>query len=254
MTEAARLYADCLQGREHPLMIAEVMSPRNEVFVKYLMEKYPGIYGDQGGRMLGLRETMAVTDYQALYVDVLDRMYYGFYNAFPIVNKDLAKIHPLRDFRVVSRYMLDGVVTPLTASDPAAPPEQRALVGPSPQDGAYPTKNTAPLQYQPLLYQAMTAVNWSAIVNDDLGIFKDLANRLAIAGNRGISKFITGKYVDANGPNAQLYNSGYANQILIANGAASDNPPMSIQGIQDAFKILAGCVTAVATRSSSPAA
>ena len=239
--DAARLYADVLEGREDPLFFREAMKPTRGVFVQYLAEKYPGIispaYGDPGGR-IGLRETMSVTDYQALFVDVLVRLYYGFYNGYPIVNKPLVKVHPLRDFRVVSRYLLDGVVTPFVAMDAAAPPPQRALIGPNPQDGS-PATSTAPLQYQPELYQAMTSVNWRAFVNDDLGIFRDLANRLALAGNRGISKFITSLFFDSNGPNALLYQTGYKNQIRVSNGAASNNPALSIQGIQDALKVLA---------------
>ena len=236
--EATRLYADVLQGRLDPVFLREAVFPRNEVFVQFLAEKYPGIYGDPGGRMLGLRETMSVTDYQALYVDVLDRMYYGFYNGYPIINKPLVKVHALRDFRVVSRYLLDGVVTPFTSMDAAAPPPQRALLGPTPQDGS-PATSTAPIQYQPELYQAMTSVNWRAFVNDDLGIFRDLASRLALAGNRGISKFITTLFWGSNGPNSALYSGPYNNQIIKSNGAASNNPALSIQGIQDALKVLA---------------
>jgi hypothetical protein len=239
--EATRLYADVITGRLDPVFFKEAVFPRNEVLVEHLARQYPGIYGDPGGRMLGLRETMSVTDYQALYVDVLDRLYYGYYNAFPIVNKALARIHALRDFRVVSRYLLDGAVTPFTSMDAAAPPPQRALIGPNPQDGS-PATSTAPIQYQPLLYQAMTSVNWRAFVNDDLGIFKDLANRLAISGNRGISKFITSLYVDSNGPNATLYQTGYHNQITIANGASTNNPVLSTQGIIDALNVLASMI------------
>jgi hypothetical protein len=239
--EAAKVYADVLQGRLDPVFLRQAMRPTDETLVQVLAERYPGLYGDPGGRMIGLKETMSVTDYQALYVDVLDRMYYGYYSAYPIVNKGLVKVHQLRDFRTVSRYMLDGVVTPLTSMDAAAPPPQRALDGPVPQGGAsLPTASTAPVQYSPLLYQAMTSVNWRAMVNDDLGIFQDLANRLAIAGNRGISKFITTFYMDANGPNALLYKSGYGNQIVTANGAVTNNPALSIAGLQDAFNILAG--------------
>lgn len=237
--EASRLYADCLSGRENPFFIREAMMPTNEIFVGYLQEKYPGLYGDPGGRRtLGLRETMSVTDYQALFVDVLDRIYYGFYNAYPIVNKPLVRVHALRDFRLVSRYLLDGVVTPFTAMDAAAPPPQRALIGPNPQDGS-PATSTAPLQYQPELYQAMTSVNWRAFVNDDLGIFKDLANRLAIAGNRGISKFITGLFFQSTGLNSSLFQSGYRNLITTQFGASTNNPALSIQGLQDAMKVLA---------------
>ncbi len=243
--EATRLYADVLEGREHPIMIQQAMNPTSEVFVRHLAEHYPGLYTnaltDGSGRQMGLRETMSVTDYQALYVDVLDRMYYGYYNGYPIVNKGLVKIHALRDFRAVSRYLLDGAVTPLTAMDAAAPPPQRALTGPVPQGGGSPASaSTAPIQYSPLLYQAMTSVNWRAFVNDDLGIFQDLSNRLALAGNRGISKFITGKFWDANGPHASLYTTGYGNKIITANGASSNNPVLGVQGLSDAFKILAG--------------
>jgi hypothetical protein len=241
VVEAARLYADCLQGNLDPVFLKQAMRPTDETLVGVLLERYPGLY--QGnGRIMGLRETMSVTDYQALYVDVLDRMYYGYYSAYPIVNKSLVKIHQLRDFRLVKRYLQDGVVTPLTSMDAAAPPPQRALLPPVPQDGAsQPASGSSPaLTYSPLLYQAMTSVNWRAMVNDDLGIFQDLANRLAIAGNRGISKFITTFYMDANGPNALLYTTGYGNKIITANGAASNNPPLSIAGLQDAFNILAG--------------
>lgn len=236
--EAARLYADALNGQIDPWLIKQAIHPTEEFAVMHLAERYPGIYSDPSGKFIGLRETMSVTDYQALYVDVLDRMYYGFYNGWPIVNRDLVRIHQLRDFRAVSRYLLDGVVTPLTAMDAAAPPPQRALTGPDPQDG-HPATSTAPIQYQPKLYQAMTSVNWRAFVNDDLGIFRDLANRLSLAGNRGISKFITTLYMSAGGLNTNLYNANYRNLITPTYGASSTNPAMSSQGIMDAIKVLA---------------
>lgn len=239
--EAAKLMALVKMGKENPILLSEAMFPKTDFIVDHLRKKYPNLYGTSRGSF-GLRETMSVTDYQALYVDVLDRMYYGYYNAYPIVNKGLVKVHQLRDFRLVSRYLLDGAVTPLTAMDAAAPPPQRAMLGAAPQSGAVPpgfSTPTGPIQYQPLLYQAMTSVNWRAFVNDDLGIFQDLSKRLAIAGNRGISKFITTFYVDANGPNANLYQAGYKNQIIAANGASINNPPLNSQGVMDALKVLA---------------
>lgn len=243
VSEAARLYADVLRGDEPPQLLKEAVNPTWAPAVQYLQEKYPKLYAPND--RVGLRETMSMTDYQALYVDVLDRMYYGFYNAYPIVNMPLVRKHTLRDFRLVSRYLLDGEVTPFTAMDAAAPPPQKALLGPAPQNGSIPSTtatSTAPLQYQPKLYQSMTSVNWRAFVNDDLGIFQDLSSRLAIQGNRGISKFITTNYVDANGPNATLYQTGYKNQIITANGALTSNPVLSTQGLQDAINILARMV------------
>lgn len=225
---AAKLMADVMTGAEDPFLLKEAMYPQHEYAVLHLMESYPGIFGNIPSDRIGLRETMSLSDYTALTVDVLDRMYYGFYNSYPIPNKSLVKMRAggLRDFRTVKRFMEDGLVTPL------------ALV----QNGsAIPERSLTPetvKSYAPALYAARTSVNWRAMVNDDLGIFADLAQRLAIAGNRGIHKFITGLYIDANGPHASLYTSGFTNIINIANGAASNNPPLSIQGIQDAFVVL----------------
>jgi hypothetical protein len=189
---------------------------------------------------LGLRETMSVTDYQALYVDVLDRLYYGYYNDYPVTAMPLVRKHTLRDFRFVSRYMLDGIVGPVTAVNPAAPPQQRALSGPVPQDGStFPTTNTAPIQYQPLLYHVMASINWSAFVNDDLEIFKDVPRRLAMSMRMSLDKFITTFIVQANGLNTTLYSSGYNNIITTSNGASTPNPPLGAQGLMDAMKVLA---------------
>ena len=236
---AAKLFGDASTGKLDPFLWKQAMQPTHQIYVDHLTEAYPGLYPRQG--RIGLHETMSVTDYQALFTIVLDQMYYGYYNAYPIVNLGLVKQHDLRDFRIVDRFMLDGMVTPFTAMDAAAPAPQRALYGPVPQGGStLATASTAPVTYQPKLYQAMTSVNWRAFVNDNLGIFNDLMSRLGIAGNRGISKFITGLFFDSNGPNPLLYSSGYGNQIITANGAASNNPPLNAQGLQDALKVLAG--------------
>ena len=240
VNEAMRLYLDVLGGRTDPILIREALYPQNEFVVREVAKRYPGLYGDPGGRQMGLRETMSVTDYQALYVDVLDRLYYGYYNDFPVDALQLVKSHDLRDFRLVSRYLLDGMVGPMTAMDPAAPAPQRALSGPVPQDGStFPTTNTAPIQYQPLLYQAMASVNWRAFVNDDLGIFKDIAKRLAMSARMTLAKFLTTFRMQAGGLNTTLYQAGYNNLITTANGASVNNPPLGAQGLMDAYKVLA---------------
>ena len=115
------------------------------------------------------------------------------------------------------------------------------MSGPVPQDGStYPTTNTAPIQYQPLAYGSNTAVNWRAFVNDDLGIFKDLSDRLAIQGNRGISKFITQFFFQTTGLNTGIFNAGYRNLMTPTYGALATNPPVGTQGLMDGLKILAG--------------
>jgi hypothetical protein len=234
--EAARLVANVLQGNEEIGMIRQAMRPTSKVFQTYLMERYPNLYV-QG---VGLRETMAVTDYQALYADVIDRMYYGYYNAFPVLSWSLVRRHPLMDTRLVKRYLNDGLVTPFVKQDFANPSPMQNLYGPVPQGGAtLATASTAAITYQPELYQSGASINWQAFLNDDLGIFNDVPKRLAIVANRGIEEFLIGFFFDTNGPNVNLYKAGYRNLITQAYGASVDNPPLNAQGLQDGLKVLA---------------
>jgi len=248
--EAGRLLNDVIAGKLEPLFWKAALTPGacNPYIVEALRQEYPAIYR-VNGRQLSLQETMSSQDYQSLYADVIDRQYYSNFAAWPITNMDCVKSADLRDFRTVKRYMYDGLVTPYTSSDPGAPPNQQAMLGPAPQNGAIPptpATSTAAVTYSPLLYQASASINWAAFVGDDLGIFRDVPKRLSIKGNRGIAKFITQQFFDANGPNTStpaanpLFQSGYHNQLTIANGASSNNPRLSIQAIVDAYNILAG--------------
>src|SRR6185369_3958422 len=221
--EAARLITDVAAGRQDPFLMRQAFNPTHEYAVRQLAESYPGL--------INLREApiggMSITDFSALTLDVLDRLLYGYYNATPVVSLPLVRKHTLRDFRNVCRYLIDGATTPSEAVDPGAQPKEKTLI------------NNSPIQYAPLKYESFTRVVWEAMINDDLGIFTDLAQRLVIGANRGIEMFLTGLYIDASGPNTNLYNSTYTNIINIANGAASNNPALSAQGLQDAFKVLA---------------
>lgn len=237
--EAARLIADAISGRIDPFWVREAMNPSSDEMAQIVERQYPGLY--PRGNASALRETMSRTDYQALFADVLDILYYGYFSAFPVFNESVCRVKDLTDTRFVKRYLLDGLVSPPTAIDLAAPAAQQALSGPVPQDGAtVPEINTAAIEYQPFLLQVKASINWSAILNDNLGIFQDVPKRLVIAINRAIAIFIHGLYMGATDLNTILFQSGYANRILIANGASSNNPPLGAQGIMDGTKILAG--------------
>lgn len=237
--EAARLVSDAILGRIDPYWVKVAMAPPDDNHVRMLAESYPGLYPQ--GVATSLRETMSRTDYQALFADVLDILYYGYFTAFPVFNESLCRVQDLADTRFVKRYMLDGLVGPATFMDLAAPAPQQALSGPVPQDGdTFPTTNTAAVEYQPRLLQSKASINWSAILNDNLGIFQDVPKRLVMTINRGISIFIHSLYGGNGDLNTNLFQSGYRNRILIANGAGSNNPGLSAQGIMDGTKILAG--------------
>ncbi len=245
VTEAARLLADVMDGTEEPFMIKEAFNPTKEYAVRHLMENYPGLFS--GG--MRLQETMSYSDYSALTVDVLDRILYGYYTDAPVTNMPLVKVHPLRDFRVVARYEMDQATKPwsrmpdvditststtLVPHGAGEPPTERSMQ----QAAREVLGSTQRTTYQPQLYQGMMSVNWRALVNDDLGIFNDMTQRLAIGGRRTIYQFITTLYVDSNGPHATLYNSTFANLINIANGASKNNPVLDFNGILDGMTVL----------------
>ena len=248
VVEAAKLLTSCMNGNEEPLFWKQFMFPTEQWAVQHLEEKYRGIFGEHAFRdnlgRVGLRETMSYSDYSALTVDILDRMLYGYYSAAPIANLPLAKRHPLRDFRLVARYEMDGAVKPFSRQQndfPALvphgagePPTQRSM-----QQAALEVEgSTQRVTYQPQLYQGSMSVNWRALINDDLGIFQDMVQRLAISGNRTIYQFITGLYASAGGWNTTLYNSTFGNLVTTAYGAGSNNPALSFQGILDARTVL----------------
>lgn len=222
--EAARLITDVAAGRQDPFLMRQAFHPTEEYAVRQLAESYPGLMNLQEGPPIG---GMSVTDFSALTLDVLDRLLYGYYTATPVISMPLVRKHTLRDFRSVSRYLIDGATTPPAVVDPGAQPLEKVLI------------NNVPLQYAPLKYESFTRVVWEAMVNDDLGIFTDLAQRLVIGANRGIEMFLTGLYIGVNGPSTTLYTAGFANIINIANGAGANNPPLSISGLQDGINVLA---------------
>lgn len=255
VVEAARLLTDVMKGRVDSYLFREALHPTNRFAQLQLAEQYPGLmeFRDSAhpSNGVGLRETMSTSDYSALTVDVLDRMLYGYYTAAPITNLPLVRKHTLRDFRVVARYEMDSATRPFSRMTGGAgsgpndfpsliphgtgePPTQRAM-DQAAREVLGPTQRTT---YQPQLYQGMMSVNWRALVNDDLGIFQDQTQRLAISGNRTLYAFITGLYVSSSGPNTTLYSSTFANQVTITNGAGSNNPALSFQGLLDGLNVL----------------
>jgi hypothetical protein len=220
VTEAAKLFGDVLAGREDSVLLREALMPRHEYIVQEIARKCPNLWR--------VRETMSVTDFaQYLTVDVLDRMLYGYYQVAQIPNKALVKQVPLRDFRTVKRFEVNGAVKPFEKQgNPAEPPAQRTLTP------------VAPITYSPDLYQGYMSVNWRAIVNDDLGMFNDMVQRLSWSWNLTIWQAITELYVDSAGPNTSLYNAGFRNLVSTAYGAKTTNPPLDFQGLIDARTVL----------------
>ncbi|MCX6024014.1 MAG: hypothetical protein NTZ05_20240 [Chloroflexi bacterium] len=176
-----------------------------------------------------LKEAMSTSDFPLLMGDILDRQLLARYQEWEPTWQNYCKRGTVRDFRLVRRIRTDGLEGSYYPS--YAQPEQ---VAPLEDDGLSETGYT----YQVAVYSKATAIDWRMLINDDLDAFSEIPARLARGARRTEERFATTLFVDSSGPHASLYTSGNANIINTANGAASTNPALSIQGLQDGLTVL----------------
>lgn len=172
-----------------------------------------------------LREVMTTSDFPQLFGDILDRQLLGSYREAPYSWNLIARRGLVADFRTARRYILDGAegVLPEVA-------EQEEYSETHLTDNYY--------EYVVKKYGRKMAFSWEALLNDDLNALTDVPERMGRSARRSEERFVTTLFADANGPHASLYTSGNANIVNTANGAAANNPPLSITALQDAFTVL----------------
>jgi len=163
-------------------------------------------------------EAMSRSDFPILMADILDRQLIGSYNSLSPVWPAYIKRGTVNDFRNVKRVAVDGSESVLTKVG-----EQEQYPESSLQD----KKD----EYAVAKYGRRIAIDWEAMINDDLGGFDNLPGRLALAAHRTEQKFASGLWLGPNGPDSTLYSSGHKNII-------TGNPVLSINGLQKAFQVL----------------
>lgn len=214
---AAEIWADFREGRLDPFYMRQAFNLTEAGAFNHLCRRYPMVF----------RETMTTSDFSALTADVLDRQLLGDYTEVPIPVMPLVKQATLNDFRNKKIFIFDGLETPFS---PVAELQDLPLGDIS---------QRTPILYTALKYEKGAKVSWEAVINDDLGIFRDLTARLARGARRTKHKFITNLYSGATGPNSGLFSSTFANQIIPANGAINTNPVLGIPGLSDGFTVMA---------------
>lgn len=211
LTEASAIWRGWQEGRiDQSLMLAAINPGRASDFAReYLGRHYSAIFN----------ETMGLADFSALTADILDRAVYGRFSQYPQTWREICRVVPLRDLRTVKRFEMNGVEAPYTQVAEFAPHTMQKLA-------------QTPYTYQPYKYLSGTEpISWEAVVNDDLGIFNDLPERLSIGGLRAISKFVTSLYIGTTGPDSTLYSVGNGNIV-------TSNPVLSIAALQTAVTML----------------
>jgi hypothetical protein len=181
----------------------------------------------EGKRPWQLREAMTTSDFPILFGDVLDRSVLAAYREYPSTWDRLAGRRVVNDFRDVKMY------PPPIGADTVLPEVKEQVEYP-----AAKLDEQAAKSFRVVKRGRRVPFSWEAMVNDDLDQLKDVPRRLGVAARRSEHRFVAELYVGASGPNTTLYSNGNKNIINTTNGALATNPPLSIAGLQDAFRVL----------------
>lgn len=209
---ATMFIADLLTGRVPSYYLQEALSLQTPAVVRSIMGNYPGI--------IRVSEAMTTSDFPNLTGDVLDRMLLARFREFPSPWRQFAKVTTLRDFRTVDRFAVDGL-------------EGQWDNVPEMAEITYGSLSETPYSYAPKKYAKGAKLSFEALINDDLGAFEDIPDRLGRGGARTLAKFVTGLYVDSSGPHASLYD---------ADNTVTGNPVLSITSLATALGMLRGMV------------
>ena len=141
----------------------------------------------------------------------------------------VAKRETVADFRTVKRFPINGGEAVLTSV---------------PEGKTYPMAKVSDAVYSYAVgkYGRRVPFSWEAMINDDLQALQDIPQRLGRASRRSEEKFVTQLHVSSTGPNATFYSVANKNIVNATNagGAFSAiNPALSIDGLQEAFAVLA---------------
>lgn len=169
-----------------------------------------------------LREAMTTSDFPLLFGDVIDRQLLANYREWPSSWQTYCARKTVPDFREVDRFAITG---------------GEAVLAGVPEMGPYPEAHLDEVRYHYHVgkYGRKLPISWEAIINDDLQALQDVPERFGRAARRTEDRFATVLHVDANGPHAGVYTNGNLNRIAVAAGGLSNNPALSIVGLQAGF-------------------
>lgn len=208
LASASALWADLLGGSVPLYYLQEALSPRTPALTRSIMGNYPGI--------IRISESMTLSDFPLLTGDVLDRMMLARWRDFPSAWRQFMRVNSnLRDFRTVRRIASDGLEGVWDSV-----PEQAEI--------NYGSLSETGYTYAPQKYAKGAKISFEALMNDDLGAFEEIPDRLGRGGARTVSRFATTLYVDTNGPHASLYTGGNGNII-------TGDPALDISSLSDAY-------------------
>ena len=176
-----------------------------------------------------LVEALSTSDFPILFGDVLQAQILGNYAETPMSWQMYIGRVTVNDFRTQRLVALDGMEQPFFPSWKKAELETVKEDNQLTETGY--TFNLA-------VYEKGFSISWQTIINDSLDAFRSLPNRLARGARRTEQKFASSLYQDSSGPNSTFFSNGNTNLVNTTNGAASNNPVLSVQGVTDALNVM----------------
>lgn len=181
---------------------------------------------------LVLNEAMVTADFPYLFADTLDRgVMAAFQSKVPNWQAFVAE-GTNRDFRASKRLGIEGMQSILEEVGERAEYPERG-----------PTEET-PKTFTLAKYGARFGISWETLINDDLGLLRDLPSRLAIAARRSEALAVTNAYCASTGFDTSWFTAGNKNIATTALGMTTTNAALSIQALGEGMAIMNGQVDA----------
>ena len=223
---AQRLFA----GEGTSTHAVQAKQARNAAYQRKLAEAASMVAGALKGDRAAIRlleAAMSTSDFPILFGDLLDRQTLAVYRERPDEWNTYAARRTVRDFREVHEQKNPfGMGAQLERVKELAEYPMRAI---EEQDR---------IIYSVKKYGARAAFSWETMINDDMDLLKSTPERFAVAARRTEARFVSSLFLGVNGPNATFFSNANGNIVNLANGARSNNPTLTIDGLQDAFTVL----------------
>lgn len=220
----ARLFGD--EKSDRSLRQRGALTPAQKTKIAATVDFIEGIRSGQISPYL-LSEALSTSDFPLMFGQIIDRALLANYQHTVPTYRNYARIGTVADFRTVYRFALNGAEATLSqVGELSEYPE--AIV------------SEARYTYSVTKNGKRLSLSWETMVNDQLGAFDSIPQRLATSARNTEELFATKLFVDANGPHASMYTNGNKNIVNSTNGAVitGNNPALTIAALQDALTVL----------------
>lgn len=205
---------------------------RNPEYVRRLNECSQFLLAVKRGEVSShiLQEVLSTSDFPILFGDILDMRLLNFYNQTTPVWAQYAQRGTVADFRATRIVALDGLQEPLYPSKFPKPELASVQYDNNLDETGYTT--------QVQVYERGVSYNWRMLMDRRGAFLNQIPKLLGRAALRTESKFAVNLFMDSTGFDSTFFSNGNLNLINTTNGAASNNPPLSVQGLRDALNVM----------------